>query len=156
MLGLGWGEIALIAALILVFVGPADLPKLLRFLGRSYGKLRRASDDLRRTFTLEVDKVDAEARAEEIQRRREALLARRKEEAERIQRDGGAFPRAERAATPTPAVEPERPEHSAAAEAALEQLKQKAKTAPPESGATESGPTESGPTESGPTESGAP
>jgi sec-independent protein translocase protein TatB len=137
VLGLGWGEIALIAALVLVFVGPADLPKLLRFLGRSYGKLRRASDDLRRTFTLEVDKVDAEARAEEIQRRREALLARRKEEAERIKRDGGAFPRAERSATPTPSTEPEPPEHTAAAEAALDKLKQKA-PAPPESDAPKS------------------
>ena len=66
---MGWGEIALIAVLILVFVGPDELPKLLRFLGRNYGKLRRASDDLRRTFTLEVDKVDAEARAAEIDAR---------------------------------------------------------------------------------------
>lgn len=125
MLGLGWGEIALIAALILVFVGPADLPKLLRFLGRNYGKLRRASDDLRRTFTLEVDRVDAEARAEEIQRRREALLARRKEEAERIKKEGGAFPRGEKRPSAAPPSQPEPPEHSAAAEDALDKLKQK-------------------------------
>ncbi len=125
MLGLGWGEITLIAALLLVFVGPADLPKLLRFLGRSYGKLRRSSDDLRRTFTLEVDRVDAEARAEEIQRRREALLARRKEEADRIKEGGGSFPRSEKLPTPPPPIEPELPEHSAAAKAALEKLKQK-------------------------------
>ena len=106
MLGLGWGEITLIAALLLVFVGPADLPKLLRFLGRSYGKLRRSSDDLRRTFTLEVDRVDAEARAEEIQRRREALIARRKEESERIKEVGGPFPRSEKLPTSPPSTGP--------------------------------------------------
>jgi sec-independent protein translocase protein TatB len=150
VLGLGWGEIALIAALVLVFVGPADLPKVLRFLGRSYGKLRRASDDLRRTFTLEVDRVDAEARADEIQRRREALLARRKEEAERIKTDGGAFPRGEKIPPPptTPSAasdsalpdstSPEPPEHSAAAKAALKKLTEKTPTASPESSTPES------------------
>lgn len=117
---MGWGEIALIAVLILVFVGPDDLPKLLRFLGRNYGKLRRASDDLRRTFTLEVDKVDAEARAAEIQRRREELLARRKQEAERYKEQGGAFPR------DMPAKrQPDPPEHTQAAEDALNKLAQK-------------------------------
>ena len=77
MLNIGMAELMVIGVLVIVFVGPDDLPELMRWLGRGYGKLRRASDDLRRAFQLEVDKVDAEARAEEIERRRAEMQARR-------------------------------------------------------------------------------
>jgi sec-independent protein translocase protein TatB len=79
MLGLGWQEIALIAVLAIVVVGPERLPELLRFLGRQYGKVRRASDDLRRAFMLEADRADAEKRAVELRKRREQALARAEE-----------------------------------------------------------------------------
>jgi len=78
MLNMGLSEILLIAVLAIVVVGPDRLPEMMRFLGRNYGKLRRASNELRRAFQLEVDRVDAEARAAEIQGRRKALEARRK------------------------------------------------------------------------------
>ncbi len=77
MLNIGMAELMVIGVLVIVFVGPDELPELMRWLGRGYGKLRRASDDLRRAFQLEVDKVDAEARAEEIERRRGEMQARR-------------------------------------------------------------------------------
>lgn len=115
MAGFGWSELAIIGILVIVFVGPKDLPKLLRFLGRTYGKVRRASEDLRKAFTLEVDKVDAEARAAEIQRRREALIERRRAEAEARKKAGGAVPK----------PLPEAPSHTQAAEQALDGLAQK-------------------------------
>ncbi len=52
MLGVGWTEMIVIAGVALVVVGPERLPKVMRELGKWYGQLRRAADDLRRAFTL--------------------------------------------------------------------------------------------------------
>jgi len=78
LLGLGWGEIFLIGAVALVVVGPERLPRLLRELGRYYGQLRRAADDLRRSFVLEADRQDAEERYARLQERRKAAMEARK------------------------------------------------------------------------------
>jgi sec-independent protein translocase protein TatB len=77
MLHIGMSEILLIAVAAIVVLGPDRLPDLMRTLGRAYGKIRGASQELRQAFQLEVDRVDAEHRAEEIRRRREALAERR-------------------------------------------------------------------------------
>ena len=82
MLNIGLSEMLVIAILAIVFIGPDDLPEMMRFLGRQYAKLRRASDELRNAFQIEVDRSDAEKRAEEIRKRREELLAKRKSLAE--------------------------------------------------------------------------
>ena len=76
MFGLGWNEILFVAALALVVVGPDRLPEMLKFLGRQYGKLRRSSDELRRAFMFEADKVDQEQRLAELKKRREAARRR--------------------------------------------------------------------------------
>ena len=39
MLNFGLGELILIAAIVLVFVGPQRLPEMLRTMGRIYGKI---------------------------------------------------------------------------------------------------------------------
>ena len=88
MANFGLMEMLLIGILVIVFVGPDDLPKLLKTLGRMYGKVRRASYELRRAFTLEVDKVEADARAEEIRRRRQELLERRRRNLDPAKADG--------------------------------------------------------------------
>jgi sec-independent protein translocase protein TatB len=67
---LGLGEMLVIAVLVIVFVGPDGLPDLMRVLGRFYGQMRRASDDLRRTFNAEVARVDADKRRDELRQRR--------------------------------------------------------------------------------------
>lgn len=79
MLSVGLAELVLIAFVVLLVVGPDDLPRLLREVGRRYGQLRRAADDLRRAFVLEADRQDAEERYAKMQaRRQEAMEARRK------------------------------------------------------------------------------
>jgi len=88
MANFGLMEMLLIGILVIVFVGPDDLPNLLKTLGRMYGKVRRASYELRRAFTLEVDKVEADARAEDIRRRRNELLERRRRNREQAQAEG--------------------------------------------------------------------
>lgn len=80
MLNIGLWELLVIVVAGLVFVGPERLPNVMRFMGRSYAKIRHASRDLRMAFQQEVDRVDNERRSEEIARRREALKQRRLQE----------------------------------------------------------------------------
>jgi sec-independent protein translocase protein TatB len=82
LISFGITELLVIAVLVIVFVGPDRLPEMMRFVGKQYGRLRRASDELRRAFQLEVDRVDADSRAKEIRKRREELMARRRTERE--------------------------------------------------------------------------
>lgn len=81
MLSLGFWEIAVIVVLALVVVGPERLPRVMRYIGRQYGQLRRLADEMRRAMVLEADRQDAEERYQEMQRRREELQ-RAREEAE--------------------------------------------------------------------------
>ncbi len=76
MLNLGLTEIIVILVVAIVVVGPERLPNVVRWMGRQYGKLMRASDELRRAFVMEADRVDAEARADELRKRREEARAR--------------------------------------------------------------------------------
>ncbi len=92
MFGLGWQELLFVVVLALVIVGPDRLPEMLRFLGRQYGKLRRASDELRRAFMFEADKVDQEQRIAELKKRREAARKRAEEIRKRALEANGAQP----------------------------------------------------------------
>lgn len=98
MLGLGFGEILVIAVVLLVVVGPERLPEFMRTAGKMYGQVRRASDDLRRTFVVEADRMDAEERYKKLQERRKAAEDARKAAAEAT---GGV---AQTAPLPTPAA----------------------------------------------------
>lgn len=83
MFSLGWGEMAVIAIVALVVVGPERLPHAMRQAGRWYGQLRRTADDLRRAFVLEADRQDAAQRYRDLQeRRRVAQEARKRAQAE--------------------------------------------------------------------------
>ena len=77
MLSIGITEIVFIALVAILVVGPERLPKVMRQLGRWYGQLRRAADDLRRAFVLEADRQDAEDRYSKLRERREKAKAAR-------------------------------------------------------------------------------
>jgi sec-independent protein translocase protein TatB len=55
MFGIGPEELALVALLALLVLGPERLPKVMRDMGRLVGDLRRTSDELRSEF-LNADK----------------------------------------------------------------------------------------------------
>ncbi len=82
MLNIGISEMLLASVVAIVVLGPDRLPEVMRFLGRTYGRIRGASNELRRAFQLEVDRVEAERRSDEIRRRSEAVRARRNAEAD--------------------------------------------------------------------------
>lgn len=107
MLNFGFGEILIIMVLAIVVVGPERLPTMLRFLGRQYGKVMRASNELRRAFMLEADREEAEKRAKLLRKRR--AEARQRAEEARARALEKAKER-EAAATPeAPAPAPEAP-----------------------------------------------
>jgi len=64
-LDLSWSHIFLVLIVALVVVGPKDLPKLMRMVGRWTGKAREMANQLRRSFDemarqSELDELRAE------------------------------------------------------------------------------------------------
>ena len=55
MFGIGLWEILAIVAIILLFFGAKDLPKLARSVGKLFFQLRRAGDELREAVEVEMD-----------------------------------------------------------------------------------------------------
>lgn len=108
MLGLGIGEFLLIGAILLVVVGPEKLPTFMRTAGRLYGQVRRASDDLRRAFVIEADRVDAEERYRKLQERRKQAEEDRRKAVESA--GEGTVPQEPTLAKPGPAPAPSVPD----------------------------------------------
>ena len=50
MFDIGWQEILVIAIVLIVVVGPKDLPRMLRTFGRTTAKMRSMAGDFRRQF----------------------------------------------------------------------------------------------------------
>lgn len=50
MLDIAWPELLLIGAVALVAIGPKDLPKVMRTMGRYAGKARGMMHDVQRSF----------------------------------------------------------------------------------------------------------
>lgn len=63
---LGLGELLLLAVLALVVVGPKDLPKLMKTVGRAVGQMRRLADDFRAGFEQMAREAEIESLKAEI------------------------------------------------------------------------------------------
>jgi sec-independent protein translocase protein TatB len=60
MFGMGWTEIAMIALVTLIFVGPKHLPKMMQKIGKIVGELRSASRELRNQIAVEAAEIERE------------------------------------------------------------------------------------------------
>ena len=60
MFGLSFVEIAIVAVLALLLLGPDQLPGMAKTLGKGLRELRRATDDLKGTFEQEMSKLERE------------------------------------------------------------------------------------------------
>ncbi len=58
MFGLGTAELLIILFIALVVLGPKELPKVARTLGRGIRELQRAKDDLKKNIEFEDDTDD--------------------------------------------------------------------------------------------------
>lgn len=57
MFGLGWQEIAIVAVVLIIVVGPDDLPGLLRTIGRWMGNIQSMARDFRRQIDTMADEA---------------------------------------------------------------------------------------------------
>ncbi len=55
MFGLGWGEIVLIIAVLLLFFGAKKLPELAKGLGQGIKEFKKASTDMQQEFQRSVE-----------------------------------------------------------------------------------------------------
>lgn len=60
MFGLGVGEILLILALALIFIGPERLPDLARSLAKGYAEFRRSFDEMKNTIEKDMRSLNVE------------------------------------------------------------------------------------------------
>ncbi len=58
MFNIGAGEMILIALVLLIAVGPEQLPGVIRRTGRVVGQLKTMSDNLRRDFNASLDEIE--------------------------------------------------------------------------------------------------
>ena len=68
MLDLGFVEIAFVALLALIVVGPKDLPKLVRLFGTSYAKIRRYYRDTESSIRRLEQEIDVASRPDAANR----------------------------------------------------------------------------------------
>lgn len=66
MFDIGWGELVLIGLVVLVVVGPEQIPELMRSIGRHIGQLRRLSSQFRSQLAImDVDTATPKPRIQD-------------------------------------------------------------------------------------------
>jgi len=66
MFDIGWTELLVIAVVMIIVVGPKDLPAMLRTMGRYVGKLRRTASEFRGQFEDAIRESDLEEMRNEL------------------------------------------------------------------------------------------
>ncbi|GAA0770634.1 twin-arginine translocase subunit TatB [Roseibium denhamense] len=61
MFDIGWTEILVIACIAIIVVGPKELPRMLRNLGKTLGNLRRMSREFQSTFNEALREAEQQA-----------------------------------------------------------------------------------------------
>ncbi|WP_420332287.1 Sec-independent protein translocase protein TatB [Roseibium sp.] len=61
MFDIGWTELMVIACIAIIVVGPKDLPRMLRTLGQTLGKMRRMSREFQSTFNDALREAEQQA-----------------------------------------------------------------------------------------------
>lgn len=59
MFGIGTAEILIILLIALIVLGPSEIPKIARTLGRGMREIERAKDELKKTIEFEEDLYEA-------------------------------------------------------------------------------------------------
>jgi sec-independent protein translocase protein TatB len=73
MIDLSWSHILIVLVVALVVVGPKDLPRLMRIVGRWIGKARAMADQFRKSF----DEMARQAELDELRAEIDALRRER-------------------------------------------------------------------------------
>lgn len=62
MFGIGTGEILIVLVIALLLLGPKEIPKIARTLGRGMRELERAKDELKQSIEFEAEKDEADSK----------------------------------------------------------------------------------------------
>jgi sec-independent protein translocase protein TatB len=68
MLDIGWSEMAIVAVVALFVIGPKDLPKVLRMIGRYAGKVKAMARELQETIDEAVREVELDEVKKQIEK----------------------------------------------------------------------------------------
>ncbi len=68
MFDLGWPELLVIAIVMIVVVGPKDLPRVLRSLGRTTAKMRTMAGDFRRQFDEALREAELDGVVDDVKK----------------------------------------------------------------------------------------
>ena len=60
MFDIGWSELLVVAVVLIIVVGPKDLPGMLRTFGRTMNQVRRTANDFKRQFNDALEEAEAE------------------------------------------------------------------------------------------------
>lgn len=63
MFGIGTTEILIVLVIALLLLGPKEIPKIARTIGRGMRELERAKDELKQSIEFEVDQAEEEVSA---------------------------------------------------------------------------------------------
>ncbi|HZX13808.1 MAG TPA: Sec-independent protein translocase protein TatB [Thermodesulfobacteriota bacterium] len=66
MFGIGTSEILIILLIALIILGPKEIPKIARTLGRTMREFQRATDELKHTIDSEIE-IDEEVTSKKPQ-----------------------------------------------------------------------------------------
>lgn len=61
MFGIGTSEILIVLVIALLLLGPKEIPKIARTLGRGLRELERAKDELKQSIEFEAEKDEADS-----------------------------------------------------------------------------------------------
>ena len=71
MFGIGLPEMVIIVVIALIFIGPQQLPEVIRSVGRGLVHLKRATNDVRSTVQDEMSQIEKEIDLKEIKELKE-------------------------------------------------------------------------------------
>jgi len=72
MFDIGWTELLVIACVAIIVVGPKDLPRMLRTLGQTIGKMRKMSREFQSTFNDALREAEQQADIADMKKQVEA------------------------------------------------------------------------------------
>lgn len=68
MFGIGLPELLIIVVIALIFIGPKQLPGVLRSIGKGLVEFKRATNDIRHTVQTEMDNLERDLEVKDIKK----------------------------------------------------------------------------------------
>ena len=68
MFGIGLPELVIIVVIALIFIGPKQLPGVMRSVGKGLVDLKRATNDIRHTVQTEMDNIERDLEVKDIKK----------------------------------------------------------------------------------------